>query len=247
MDSNAGAVSHRPDTHMMLGNWSRIEAEAGGDRAIRENRRMRVCLIVITVTVLAGCGSSGGTATSGGAGGSTQGTGTTSSSSATSTITTSTTTSPTPSSTTTSAGAEPCRAAGLALSFLGQQGATGHGELGFVLRNTDSSPCRTFGYPGIQFLDKDGKALPTNSTRTTHDFFGQTHATPLVIQPGGSASFRVGVTHGVNSSQGCTTAAALQVIPPNDTAVMHVSMPGGAFECGTATVSPLEAGNTAYP
>jgi Protein of unknown function (DUF4232) len=228
---------------MMLGNPSRTEAGAGAVRAIRENRRMRVCLIVVTVVALAGCGSSGA-GTSGGAGGSTQGTGTAGSSSATSATTS---TSPGTSSTTTSAGAEPCRAAGLALSFLGQQGATGHGELGFVLRNTGSSPCRTFGYPGIQFLDKDGKALPTHSTRTTHDFFGQTDATPLVIQPGGSASFRVGVTHGVNSSQGCTTAGALQVIPPNDTAVMRVSMPGGAFECGTATVSPLETGNTAYP
>ena len=226
---------------MMLGNRSRIVAGAGADRGIRENRAMRVCLIAITVLVLAGCGSSGG------AGASTQGTGNTGSSSATSTSSTSTTTGAAPSSTSTSAGAEPCRAAGLALSFLGQQGATGHGELGFVLRNTGSSPCRTIGYPGIQFLDKDGNPLPTKSTRTTHDFFGQTQATPLVIQAGGSASFRVGVTHGINSSQGCMTADGLQVIPPNDTATMHVSMPGGALECGTATVSPLEAGNDAYP
>jgi Protein of unknown function (DUF4232) len=227
---------------MMLGNRPRIEGREEGDRGIRENRPMRVCLIAITVIVLAGCGSSSG------AGASTQGTATGGSSSATSTSAASTSSSLSTSSTaTTSAGPEACRASSLAVSFLGQQGATGHGELGFVLRNAGSSPCRTIGYPGIQFLDKDGRALPTNSTRTTHDFFGQTSVAPLVIGAGASASFRVGVTHGVNSSQGCTTAAALQVIAPNDTARMHVSIPDGAFECGTATVSPLQAGNAAYP
>jgi Protein of unknown function (DUF4232) len=210
---------------------------------IRENQGMRVCLAVISVLALAGCGSSAG------AGASSQATATATSSSATSTSTTTSTqpSTSTTTSTSTSAGVAPCRASGLALSFLGQQGATGHGELGFVLRNSGSSPCQTIGYPGIQFLDKDGAALPTDSTRTTHDFFGKTHVAALVIDPGASVSFRVGVTHGINSSTGCSTAAALQVIPPNDTATMHASIPDGAFECGTATVSPLEAGNAAYP
>jgi hypothetical protein len=207
---------------------------------IRENHAMRVCLAVISVLALAGCGSSSGAGTS------SQATATSTSSGATSTSTTST--QPATSTTaSTSAGVAPCRASGLALSFLGQQGATGHGELGFVLRNSGSSPCQTIGYPGIQFLDKNGAALPTDSTRTTHDFFGKTHLAALVIDAGAGVSFRVGVTHGINSSKGCSTAAALQVIPPNDTATMRVPIPDGAFECGTATVSPLEAGNAAYP
>ena len=138
-------------------------------------------------------------------------------------------------------------AAGLALSFLGGQGATGHGELGFMLRNTSSASCRTFGYPGVQFLDRSGAPLPTDSTRTTHDFFGSTPAVALVVAPGASVSFRLGVTHGASSSAGCTTAYRLQVIPPNDTATLEVSIPQGAYECGTATVSPLRPGNTAYP
>jgi hypothetical protein len=229
---------------MMLGNRSRIERWAGGIRLIRENRPMRACLAAIAVLALAGCGSSTG------AGASTQGTGSSGSSSATGTGTTSsqtTSTTTTTTAATTSAGHAPCTASGLALTFLGQQGATGHGELGLVLRNTGSSPCQTIGYPGILFLDKDGAPLPTDSTRTTHDFFGRTHVASLVILPGASASFRVGVTHGASSTKGCTTAAGLQVIPPNDTATMHASIPDGAFECGTATVSPLEAGNAAYP
>ncbi len=142
----------------------------------------------------------------------------------------------------------PCRAAGLSLSYLGGQGATGHGELGFALRNTSAQTCSTYGYPGIQFLDQAGHALPTVPTHTTQDFFGSLPKVPLTVAPGATVSFRLGVTHGVTSSAGCTTAYALQVIPPNDTATLKTTIAnGGAYECRTATVSPLQRGTTAYP
>jgi hypothetical protein len=146
-----------------------------------------------------------------------------------------------------SGGASPCVASRLALSFLGQQGATGHGELGFALRNTGGAGCSTIGYPGVQFLDRAGAALPTTPTHTTSDFFGHTSLHPLTLAPGQSASFRLGVTHGAGSSTGCTTTYAVQVIAPNDTATLKVAIPGGASECATATVSPLVAGGAAYP
>lgn len=144
-------------------------------------------------------------------------------------------------------GASVCQAAGLALSFLGQQGATGHGELGFALRNTGSAGCSTIGYPGVQFLDRAGGALPTMPTRTTSDFFGHTSLHRLTLAPGQSASFRLGVTHGAGSTTGCTTTYGVQVIAPNDTATLKAGIPGGAAECATATVSPLVAGRAAYP
>jgi hypothetical protein len=134
----------------------------------------------------------------------------------------------------------------LSLSVLGQQGAAGHGELGFALRNTSAHSCHTFGYPGILFLSRSGASLPTVSSRTTHDFFGSAPESALVLSPGSIASFRVGVTHGISSSAGCATAAALQAIPPDDTATLRVTIPGGAYECGSATVSPLQAGSGAY-
>jgi hypothetical protein len=141
-----------------------------------------------------------------------------------------------------------CQAAGLTLKFLGQQGATGHGELGFALRNTGAGSCRTFGYPGVLFLDQAGNPLPTQSTRTTHDFFGTTVASPLVVAPGESVSFRLGVSHGAASSSGCVTAHALQVIPPDDTGTLRAAIPQGAYECGgQVTVSPLQRGTSAYP
>ncbi len=151
-------------------------------------------------------------------------------------------------SATSGGGPPPCRTAGLTLSFLGQQGATGHGELGFALRNTGGSSCSTIGYPGVQFLNRAGGPEPTVPTHTTQDFFGSSPLSGLVVGAGQTVSFRLGVTHGNGSGAGCTTAYGLQVIAPNDTATARVRIPdGGAAECGTATVSPLRPGNSAYP
>jgi hypothetical protein len=191
----------------------------------------------IAALALSACGSSSG-------GGST----TTQTARTTSTTTTSTTT--TASTTTTSAtvaGPRACVAADLAVSFLGQQGATGHGELGFVVRNRSSRSCHTFGYPGVLFLEEAGRPLPTRSIRTTHDFFGRAPRVRIVLAPGGIASFRLGVTHGAVPTEPCTTAYALQVIPPDDTAKIRVAMRGGVYECRTTTVSPLRPGRSAYP
>lgn len=165
------------------------------------------------------------------------------------TVTTPATSSTAATSQTTTAPSGPpiCRAATLSLSFLGSQGAAGHGLLGFAMKNTGSTSCSTIGYPGIRFLDKAGNALPVNPQRVTQDYFGTAPKVALTVGPGSTASFRVGVTHVPVGSAKCTTAYALQVIPPNDTSTLKVSLPGGAYECGTATVSPLRPGTSAYP
>ncbi|MDQ6803459.1 MAG: DUF4232 domain-containing protein [Actinomycetota bacterium] len=171
--------------------------------------------------------------------------------SAPSTTTTTTQTTPTqttPTQTSTNASAPPpCVTADFALRFLGQAGATGHGELGFALRNIKPFQCRTFGYPGVLFLDKAGNPLPTNPTRTTVDFFGTTSKIELVVLPGASVSFRLGVNHGAGSTSGCTSASGLQVIAPDDTHTTRTTIPQGAFECGgQVTVSPLQASTLAF-
>jgi hypothetical protein len=101
----------------------------------------------------------------------------------------------------------------------------------------------------VLFLDSSGKGLATDPTHTTSDFFGATSERDLTVAPGASVSFRLGVTHegAGGGSGGCTTAAGLQVIAPDDTATLRVSIPnGGAAECGgTVTVSPLQPGTTA--
>ena len=224
-----------------------------------EHRRMKRILPLLAVaaagaTTLAACGSSGGTPAASPGTTSTavsQPAGTTTSATDSTTTTTPTTTSATTTASTTttsaSSGEPPCTAASLSLGFLGQQGGMGHGEIGFVLKNTGSVPCRTYGWPGILFLDQSGRPLPTIPHHTTNDFFGSTPAAPLVIAPGGSASFRLDVGHGVATSAGCATAYALQVIPPNDTATLRTSIPNGSYECRDANVSPLRSGESAYP
>ncbi|HWC87185.1 MAG TPA: DUF4232 domain-containing protein [Solirubrobacteraceae bacterium] len=172
---------------------------------------------------------------------------TTSATTTTQTATTTTSTSTGTTTTTSPAGPPRCVTADFALRFLGQSGATGHGELGFALRNITPYQCRTYGYPGILFLDKGGNALPTKPTHTTVDFFGKTSATELVVLPGASVSFRLGVSHGAGSTTGCTTTYGLQVIAPDDTHSTRTSIPQGAAECGGgATVSPLQPDMTAF-
>lgn len=153
----------------------------------------------------------------------------------------------TTSTTTATATPQLCRASDLSGAFLGGQAATGHGLLGFALRNVSGHTCTTFGYPGIQFLTQSGQPLKTIPTHTTQDFFGSLPELPLTVAPGTIVSFRLGVTHGAASTLGCTTAYALQVIPPNDTSTLRITFPDGAYECQTATVSPMQRGTSAYP
>jgi hypothetical protein len=166
----------------------------------------------------------------------------------TTTTVTQTVTTTTP--TTTPAISSICRAAALHLSFLGGNAATGHGLLGFTLRNVSTSSCHMYGYPGILFLDQAGTGLPTTTIRTVHDFFGSAPLRSFELAPGATASFRIGVTHfGPNGSNaGCTTASGLQVIPPNDNSTLRVTIGnGGEYECQSASLSPVQPGTSAYP
>jgi hypothetical protein len=203
-------------------------------------RSVTLLICALAALALGACGSSNTTAsTVAQTGPSTttgSGAGTTTGAISTSTTTTTTTT-----------GTPACVASMLSLSYLGGQGATGHGELGFALRNTSSGPCHTFGYPGVLFLSKSGQGLTTATMRATHDFFGSAPLIALTVAPGQSISFRLDVTHGSASSAGCTTAYGVQVIPPDDTATLTAKIPNGAYECAKATVSPLRAGTSAYP
>lgn len=220
--------------------------------AMRHLRTAAAALAALVAGLLAGCGSSH-TATVSSSPSSTktvtrtvtaahspQASATASSSSTTST--------PTGASSHSQAAAVPiCRAAGLKLSYLGGQGATGHGLVGFAVRNTADAACSTIGYPGILFVSKAGAPLPTHPIHTTSDFFGHTKYGQVTVAAGQQASFRLGVTHGSASPKGCVTAAGLQVIAPNDTATMRIKISGGLYEChGTATESPMQPGTSAY-
>ncbi|HLH66114.1 MAG TPA: DUF4232 domain-containing protein [Solirubrobacteraceae bacterium] len=211
-----------------------------------------ICAVAATLA-LAGCGGASGAATSG-QGSAASASATSAAASATATVTTRSTS--TPAGAASGAGgaavapavAVPlCRAAQLRLSFLGGRDAAGHGVLGFTLRNTSAHACATGGYPGILFLSGSGQPLPTTPEHTTDDFFGHVPLRQLVIPAGASFSFRLGLAEESQPGSDCQTIGAVQVIAPNDTGTLRVTIPGGASECGPATVSPVAPGDGALP
>ncbi len=203
--------------------------------------RLLTGAVIATTPLVAGCGTAATTSTTPNQAGSATAPGTSR------TATSATTSRTTKAAATPTGGPSECRAAELVLSYLGGQGATGHGDLGFALRNKGRRRCHTYGYPGIQFLARAGKALPTVPTHATEDFFGHSPLRALSVAPGASVSFRLDVSHGSGSPGVCPTAAALAVIPPDDTHALSTSITNGAYECGHAIVSPLQPGLSAHP
>jgi hypothetical protein len=169
-------------------------------------------------------------------------TGTTTTGTTTGTTTTGTTTS------TTGSGSGECVAADLKPSFLGTNGAAGTIAVGFALRNSSSSSCTTYGWPGVQLLSSTDSALPTDATRTSSDMLGSTPATDITLKPGQQVSFRlIASDFASGSTASCPNASDLQIIAPNDTASLTVAISGGIPACGRATLSPLMAGTSAWP
>ncbi len=138
-----------------------------------------------------------------------------------------------------------CNASDLTPVYLGSNGAAGTIVLGFALKNTGSSTCHTYGWPGVQFLSSSGSPLPTGSVRTTGDVVGSTPATLLTLKPGEEASFRLVTSDMGPDGSSCPTASDLQIYAPNDTVKMKVSVSGVAA-CGKATLSPMMPGASAF-
>ncbi|HWD85092.1 MAG TPA: DUF4232 domain-containing protein [Solirubrobacteraceae bacterium] len=216
-------------------------------------RTLTAALLAALALAVAGCGGSNSAATTSHKQASTgSGQAATASTSATTTQTATTTSTTAQTTTTTSnSGGVPvagsaCTAADLTPVFLNSNGATGHVVMAFVLKNTGSASCHTYGYPGVAFLSKSGALLTTDATRTTIDFAGHLSESAITLAPGQEASFRM-VTSDVGSSQSdCANAYGLQVIAPDDSATMKTSMPEAISFCdGKATVSPLVAGTGA--
>jgi hypothetical protein len=138
-----------------------------------------------------------------------------------------------------------CTASELTPSYLGSNGAAGTIALGFALKNTGSTTCHTYGWPGVEFLSSAGAALSTNATRTTGDVVGSTPANVLTLAPGQEASFRMVTSDMGPNGSACPTASALQIYAPDDTVKMKVSL-NGVAACGKSTLSPMLPGDSAF-
>lgn len=140
-----------------------------------------------------------------------------------------------------------CTAADLSAVFLRRDGATGKVVLSFALRNRGTATCHTYGWPGVEFLGAGGRGLQTQSRRVTRDMLGATPASVITLTPGRWASFRVIATdhRSRRDAARCRLAHALQIAVPGDAGRIRIEIPGGAYECSTATVSALQAGDAA--
>ncbi len=201
---------------------------------------------VVAAAVVAACGGSSNTADQTG-GGSTVTVTRTKTVTQPQTTSTGPLTDTTPTKTTTTAhGAGPaCNTSDLTPSYLGSNGAAGTIVLGFALKNTGTSTCHTYGWPGVKWLSPSGKPLPTSSFQTTGDVIGKSEPSVLTLKPGEEASFRIVASDVASGGASCPTVGALQIYPPDDTATVKVSLPGMGL-CASLTYSPLLPGTSAF-
>jgi hypothetical protein len=197
--------------------------------------------------LLAGCGSSGTHQSSGqairtpstsasGGGGAGAGTGTSAHPSASATKT---------------AAASPsgtlalCLASGLTLTLDDSQGggAAGSTYLPLDFTNSSASSCELYGFPGVSFVTSAGAQIGAPATRAT-----EYSKVKVILAPGESAHVWLQVADAQNypdSTCQPTTASALRVYPPDNTAARY--MPRSFAACRSMstpilTVTPLRAG-----
>jgi Protein of unknown function (DUF4232) len=161
--------------------------------------------------------------------------------------TSTTTTSTSPTTTSSAAGAPRCTFAELSIS-VGQTGAgLGHEGVAILFKDTGTSECSLFGYPGVAALNSSGQQV-AQAQRTPTGYLGglETGSTTppvVVLSPGAVASALIeGTDVPVGTATSCTTYPALLVTPPTSTQSerLTVSMPG----CSPVEVHPVVSGTT---
>ncbi len=86
--------------------------------------------------------------------------------------------------------AAPARCSDLRTTYVATNGATGHLEVTFSLRNVGKRTCRVQGYPAARLLDAAGRRLPVTIHRGRGFFPDTLHAPrPVTLAPGARARF----------------------------------------------------------
>lgn len=145
-----------------------------------------------------------------------------------------TTTSEAPSSTTTSSGV--CQPSQLHIAQYGSGGAMGTNERTFSLTDTSPATCTLYGYPGLLLLGPGDVAEQTDAVRGGGLSFESVEPSAVTLAPGDTAYFNVGYSDVTTVNTACTTAVAIQVIPPTDTAHAVVTVSPNIFACDGGTL-----------
>ena len=145
-------------------------------------------------------------------------------------------------------GLDHCHVAGLKVSTTYDSAQTQNNVLSayIVLTNTSSTiTCTEYGFAGVDFINPSGKSLGMTVKRTNSGNI--TPINPVNLAPGQSAAERITFLSAENDhGNACANAAALSVIPPNETVAMDTQLTNGKtgpvpyFGVCTTTI-------TAYP
>lgn len=150
-----------------------------------------------------------------------------------------------------SGGAKPgrCHSAQLTAGVAGEGAATGHVGQVVSFRNSSSTTCTLYGYPGLLMLDARGQPLPTQVHRGSSYIVQPETPATVNLAPGGAASFTLGWADATGySGTTCPASTRLEVTPPNSYRHLVVTdrlAPYGP--CGRVSVSPVYPGTGPQP
>jgi hypothetical protein len=118
----------------------------------------------------------------------------------------------------------------------------------FTLTNTGTEACFLFGYPGIALLDGQGSPLNLSYLRRGDQTLTSAPPQQVNLAPGVAAFGAINNNYCVSTEY--STATTLEVIPPDDTTTLAVTIPSGyrnLSSCGpgvpgsTLDISPIAA------
>lgn len=128
-----------------------------------------------------------------------------------------------------------CHTADLALHSGQISAGAGNRFAPLFFSNTSTAPCTLYGFPGLQMLDAQGNALPTNARWGGGQLANQPGPTTVTLQPGASAEFMIHwEVIPVGNETSCPTSAKLEVTPPN--AYNFLVIPMSMHACGGGTI-----------
>ncbi|MFD1214594.1 DUF4232 domain-containing protein, partial [Arthrobacter sp. GCM10027362] len=137
-----------------------------------------------------------------------------------------------------------CKAAQLKASIATQPGGGAAGSVyrNLVLENTGTTACTLRGYPGVSYVDANGKQVGAPAQRNP-----DAAVTAVTVAPGGSAVAEVRQTNAQNYGEECrpTNVAGVRVYPPNDTASLVA--PQSTVGCANEKVVLMTVGTFHTP
>ena len=134
--------------------------------------------------------------------------------------------------TSTAPGISECLNGSLTLTLGSPNGTAGATHYGLTFKNTGTSACTMYGYPGVSFLDSGGNQIGAAAQQE-----GGSLVT-VTLAAGGNAYASIAVTDpGIPPCTGPGTAAQVRVYPPGQTQAALVPAPPDLLVCTSPNTS----------